>query len=86
MTLYLNEKVSADDLTQVKDSPYIVGAKLYPAGATTNSDEGVQSLKALYPLFEIMQNCDLVLQIHGEQTGGDIFDRRLNLLRVVCSL
>jgi len=80
MTLYLNEKVSAADLAQIKNSPYILGAKLYPAGATTNSDEGVQSLKALYPLFEIMQNCDVVLQIHGEQTGGDIFDREAEFI------
>lgn len=80
MTLYLNEKVSPADLTQIKNLPYILGAKLYPAGATTNSDEGVQSLKTLYPLFEIMQNCDLVLQIHGEQTGGDIFDREAEFI------
>ena len=43
MTLYLNEKVEPDDLKKIKNYPYILGAKLYPAGATTNSEEGAQS-------------------------------------------
>jgi len=75
MTLYLNETVSPNDLLTVATHPYILGAKLYPAGATTNSEQGVQSIRALYPLFEIMQACDLVLQVHGEVTHGDIFER-----------
>lgn len=75
MTFYLNEQVSADELKQSRQYPFILGAKLYPAGATTNSDEGVRSLKALYPLLEVMQENDQVLQIHGEVTEGDIFER-----------
>ncbi|KTC85086.1 dihydroorotase [Legionella brunensis] len=75
MTLYLNEKVTADELQQIKNYPFILGAKLYPAGATTNSEEGVNSLRALYPLFEVMQTENLVLQVHGEVTEGDIFQR-----------
>lgn len=75
MTLYLNEKVTGEELLQAKNFSYILGAKLYPAGATTNSEEGARSLQALYPLFEIMQEQDLVLQIHGEVTQGDIFHR-----------
>ena len=55
--------------------PYILGAKLYPAGATTNSEAGAKSLIALYPLFEVLQNNNLVLQIHGEVTHSDIFAR-----------
>ncbi|MBA2650964.1 MAG: dihydroorotase [Tatlockia sp.] len=80
MTLYLNEKVGIDDLVRAKNSPYILGAKLYPAGATTNSDEGALSVKALYPLLEVMQEQDLVLQIHGEVTEGDIFDREATFI------
>lgn len=80
MTLYLNETVSADDLMQLKYNPYILGAKLYPAGATTNSSAGVQSIRALYPLFAIMQENDLVLQIHGEITHGDIFEREAQFI------
>jgi len=75
MTLYLNSTVSPYDLASAAQHPDILGAKLYPAGATTNSQEGVQDIKILYPLFEIMQTYDLVLQIHGEVTYGDIFER-----------
>lgn len=81
MTLYLNENVAPNDLEKIKHHPHILGAKLYPAGATTNSDEGARSLKALYPLLEIMQQCDLVLQIHGEVTQGDIFRREAEFIK-----
>jgi dihydroorotase len=75
MTLYINESVSVDELYLAKQNPFILGAKLYPAGATTNSEQGVKSIQNLYPLFEAMQSLDLVLQIHGEVTHGDIFER-----------
>ena len=75
MTFYLNENVNPDDLQQIKQHHYILGAKLYPAGATTNSSEGARSIRALYPLLEVMQENDVVLQIHGEVTYGDIFAR-----------
>ncbi|QRN04917.1 dihydroorotase [Legionella sp. MW5194] len=80
MTLYLNEQVQPEEMLGIKDGDAILGAKLYPAGATTNSDEGAQSLRALYPLLEVMQQQDLVLQIHGEITHGDIFDREAAFL------
>ena len=80
MTLYLNENVLPDDLHHLRQYPHILGAKLYPAGATTNSNEGVHSIKKLYPLLEIMQTHDLVLQIHGEVTHGDIFDREARFI------
>ncbi|MBA2656683.1 MAG: dihydroorotase [Tatlockia sp.] len=82
MTLYLNEKVKGEEFEQAKKSPFILGAKLYPAGATTNSDEGVQSITALYPLLDLMQQQDLVLQIHGEITEGDIFDREARFIQM----
>lgn len=75
MTLYINELLSPDELYLAKTVPYILGAKLYPAGSTTNSDQGAQSIRNLYSLFEVMQDLDLVLQIHGEVTEGDIFER-----------
>ena len=75
MTLYLNDHVLPEELSRLKSHPYIVGAKFYPAGATTNSAEGARSIKSLYPQLEIMQEHDLVLQLHGEVTYGDIFDR-----------
>ncbi len=75
MTFYLNEHVTPDDLKNAKQHAYILGAKFYPAGATTNSEEGTTSIRHLYPLLDIMQEQDLVLQIHGEVTHGDIFAR-----------
>lgn len=80
MTLYINETVSPSELETIKKHNFILGAKLYPAGATTNSDEGTRSLTALYPLLEIMQEQDLVLQIHGEVTHGDIFQREAEFI------
>lgn len=75
MTFYLNESVSPEDLQQASSLNYILGAKLYPAGATTNSEAGATSLKNLYPLFEVLQHNNLALQIHGEVTHSDIFER-----------
>ena len=75
MTLYLNKTVTPDELHAAAASRFILGAKLYPAGVTTHSEEGPSSIRALYPLFEIMQANELVLQIHGEVNSGDIFER-----------
>lgn len=83
MTLYLNNTVNLDDLTQAKQQSTILGGKLYPAGATTNSAEGVHSIHTLYPLFEAMQTLDLVLQIHGEVTYGDIFERETQFINTI---
>lgn len=75
MTFYLNDSVSVDELEQATQYSYILGAKFYPAGATTNSEAGATSLKKLYPLLEVLQHNDLVLQLHGEVTHSDIFER-----------
>ena len=75
MTFYLNEAVSIDELNKAATNPFILGAKFYPAGATTNSDAGAKSLTLLYPLLEALQANDQVLQIHGEVTHSDIFAR-----------
>ncbi len=75
LTFYLNESVTPDDLIASKQYPFILGGKLYPAGVTTNSTEGVASIRKLYPQLEVMQQHNLVLQIHGETITDDIFDR-----------
>ena len=77
MTLYLTQNTSQKEILKAKNSRFIFGAKLYPAGATTNSDFGVNDINALYPLFETMQECGLPLLIHGEivSTEVDFFDR-----------
>lgn len=77
MTLYLNDAVNPGDFKQMKQVAGMMGGKLYPANATTNSEAGPKSLKALYPLFEAMQEENLVLQIHGEVAEGDIFEREV---------
>jgi dihydroorotase len=77
MTLYLTDNTSKDDIIAAKQSGVVSAAKLYPAGATTNSASGVTNIKKLYPVFEDMQAVDLPLLLHGEVTDADIdiFDR-----------
>ncbi|MDP5052450.1 MAG: dihydroorotase [Congregibacter sp.] len=77
MTLYLTDGTSATDIREAADTDWLAGVKLYPAGATTNSAAGVNSLEALYPVLATMEEVDLPLLIHGEVTDAavDIFDR-----------
>jgi len=76
MTFYLNETLHPDMLFHAASQyPFILGAKLYPAGVTTHSEQGAQSIQTLYPLLELMQTLELTLQIHGECKTGDIFER-----------
>ncbi|MFT5162381.1 MAG: dihydroorotase [Alteromonadaceae bacterium] len=77
MTIYLTNNTTKADIIAAKDSGIIAAAKLYPAGATTNSASGVTDIKKLYPLFSIMQTIGLPLLLHGEVTDSDIdiFDR-----------
>ncbi len=77
MTLYLTDNTSADEIKRAVDSGIVHGVKLYPAGATTNSDAGVTDLKRCMGALEAMQALGLPLLIHGEVTDGDIdlFDR-----------
>ena len=76
MTLYLTNSTTPDDIRAAKQAG-VPAAKLYPAGATTNSDAAVSALEQLSPIFEVMQEEGMLLLIHGEVTDGDIdiFDR-----------
>lgn len=76
MTLYLTDTTSADEIRKAKDSG-IIGVKYYPAGATTNSDEGVTNPSKIYPVLGVMEEVGLPLLLHGEVTGDhvDVFDR-----------
>jgi dihydroorotase len=76
MTLYLTDNLPADEIARAKDAG-VVAVKLYPAGATTNSDAGVTDLKKTYKTLEAMQRTGLLLLVHGEVTSPDIdlFDR-----------
>ena len=77
MTLYLTDNTSVDEIGRAVDSGIVHGVKLYPAGATTNSDAGVTDLKRCMGALERMQALGLPLLIHGEVTDRDIdlFDR-----------
>lgn len=76
MTIYLTNNTTVADIIEAKANG-VVAAKLYPAGATTNSDAAVSALNALYPIFAAMAEHGLLLLVHGEVTDShiDIFDR-----------
>ncbi len=76
MTLYLTDMLPADEILRAKDAG-VVAAKLYPAGATTNSDAGVTDIRKTYKTLEAMQRAGMLLLVHGEVTAPDIdlFDR-----------
>jgi dihydroorotase len=77
MTLYLTDNTSAEEILRARESGIIHAVKLYPAGATTNSDAGVTDLRKTYVALEAMQACGMPLLVHGEVTRPDIdiFDR-----------
>lgn len=77
MTLYLTEKSSKEEIKRAFSNKTVFAAKLYPAGATTNSESGVKDLSKIMPLLEKMATIGMPLLIHGEVTDHevDIFDR-----------
>ena len=82
MTLFITQNMPVDEIKKAKESGIVIGCKLYPHGATTNSDAGVNDLSHIYPIFEAMQEQNLVLQIHGESIAAnvDIFDREAQFI------
>ncbi len=77
MSLYLTDDLAPDEIDRALAAGHIVAAKLYPAGATTNSAAGVTAIDKVYPVLERMEKLGLVLCVHGEATGADVdvFDR-----------
>ncbi|PKM04765.1 MAG: dihydroorotase [Gammaproteobacteria bacterium HGW-Gammaproteobacteria-6] len=77
MVLYLTDQTSPETIRQAARSGQAVAAKLYPAGATTNSQSGVTALENIYPALEAMAEVGMLLLVHGEVTHAevDIFDR-----------
>ena len=76
MTLYLTDNLPAEEIARAKDAG-VVAVKLYPAGATTNSDAGVTDIRKTYKTLGAMQRAGVLLLVHGEVTSPDIdlFDR-----------
>ncbi|WP_413110385.1 dihydroorotase [Thaumasiovibrio sp. DFM-14] len=87
MSLYLTDNTTVEDIRAAKASGHVVACKLYPAGATTNSDSGVSNLENIYPVLKAMQEEGLLLLIHGEVTHSDIdiFDREKAFLDNIMS-
>lgn len=77
MTLYFTDSTSVEEIQKAAASSHVHAVKLYPAGATTNSDSGVTNIKNVYPVLEAMEKQGLPLLVHGEVTHSDvdIFDR-----------
>ncbi len=77
MTLYLTDATTPAEIERARADGVVVAAKLYPAGATTNSDEGLTDLVRARPVFAALAACGLPLLVHGEVTDPevDVFDR-----------
>ena len=77
MALYLTAETTVEEIKAAAENPHVIGFKLYPSGATTNSAAGVKSVEALAPVLEAMQHEQVPLLVHGEVTDHDIdiFDR-----------
>lgn len=85
MTIYLTDNTSSEEIKKAQASGQVYAAKLYPAGATTNSDSGVTSTDNISSALETMQAVGMPLLIHGEVTKHDIdiFDREEEFLTTV---
>jgi dihydroorotase len=77
MALYLTNNTSGEEIAKAHKSGHVYAAKLYPAGATTNSDSGVTDVANIYAALEVMSELGMPLLVHGEVTNDDIdiFDR-----------
>jgi len=87
MTLYLTDRTPPEEVRKARASGFVVGAKLYPAGATTHSDAGVTSIDNVWGTLEALAEAGLVLQVHGEVTNPDVdvFDREREFIDRVLS-
>ena len=81
MTIYLTEETSKNELKDAYNSRAVFAVKLYPAGATTNSDSGVKDIKKIMPILNMMAEIGMPLLIHGEVTDSNIdILNKINLL------
>ncbi len=87
MTCYLTDSISPDEVESGHANAVWVAAKLYPAGATTNSASGVTDIRNIYPVLERMERIGMVLCVHGEVTDPDVdvFDREAVFIERVLS-
>lgn len=85
MTVYLTDQTQPEDIRQAIEDDLIAACKWYPAGATTNSAQGVTDVENLYPVLEVLQDTGVPLLVHGEVTdaGVDIFDREAVFIETI---
>jgi dihydroorotase len=85
MTLYLTERTDPAEMAVAKASGMVHGCKLYPAGATTNSDAGVTDIRRIDAVLAAMADAGLPLLVHGEVTHADVdvFDREARFIDLV---
>ena len=84
MTLYFTEQTDPKDLAAAHASELVTAAKLYPAGATTNSASGVTNFDKVQPVLEKMAEIGMPMCVHGEVTDADIdiFDREAVFIEI----
>ena len=82
MTLYLNENNDKNDMIKAFKNKNIFALKLYPKGATTNSENGCKNFQNIFPILSSMEENNIPLLIHGEDTDKniDIFDREKSFI------
>jgi dihydroorotase len=87
MTCYLTDDISPDEVARGHSEGVWIAAKLYPAGATTNSASGVTDIRNIYPVLARMEKIGMVLCVHGEVTDPDVdvFDREAVFIERVLS-
>lgn len=88
MTLYLTDMTTCRDIEEAAESEFMIGAKLYPAGATTNSDSGVTNIfenEGFLRVLGAMESCGLPLLVHAETPDGDVFSRERDFLSDILS-
>lgn len=87
MTLYLTDTLRLEEIDLLANTEEVVAVKYYPAGATTNSKNGVTSTEKVYPIIERMAEFGIPLLLHGESTNPstDIFDREKEFLDLTLS-
>ena len=85
MTLYLTDNTTKEDINDASKAKHVYAVKLYPAGATTNSDSGVTSLEKAHSALEQMQKEGIPLLVHGQVTHSDIdvFDREAVFIETI---
>lgn len=85
MTLYLTEQTTPAMIHAAKQSKVVIAGKLYPAGVTTGSEHGIQSIEKLYPALAAMEEQQIVLCIHGEvnDPNVDVFDREARFIEQI---